>query len=154
MFICRHIVLGCPQSSGDFQYVQVQQGEGCDFSPCLLSYSGCSYLFTHLFCWKQCWSYRFLSVWFFFLEVSGAWNARWTLAKNNYKIRGTAWFPLSVRSSFKNATGNGNWNILRNKIERSNCRASPICKRVSEWCCVSSVGLRAVVFTLWNSFGH
>lgn len=44
---------------------------------------------------KKCWSYRFLC-----LEFSGDWNARWKRAQNNYKVRSTACFLLSVSGLF------------------------------------------------------
>lgn len=39
-----HIVLVCTQSSTNVQYLEVQQGEGRDFSPSLLSYTSFSFL--------------------------------------------------------------------------------------------------------------
>lgn len=85
----------CSCMSSKSGRLQVQQEEGCDFSLSLWPYSGFIYLFTHLFCWKKCWSSRFLC-----LEFSGDWNARWKLAENNYKIQSTACIPLSVSGLF------------------------------------------------------
>lgn len=105
MFICRHIVLVCTQSSANFQYLQVQQGEGCDFSPSLLSYS----TFSFLFLFSAGKSAEVIGC--LCLDFSGALNARWKIAEHNYKITGTTWFPLSVCSLLWNAAGNGNWNV-------------------------------------------